>query len=493
VTARGVTRIADARRPTWIDVHAEVVAAEQVYIGSSPGYRCALDDGTGRLDLLFLGRRGVPGLHAGVGCTVSGRVAMREGRPVVWNPRYRLDPARDDVSPAGPAPAPVTADFVAGTGRFRVYLGMAPGVGKTYAMLDEGHRRAARGGDVAIGFVTTHGRPATDRLLAGLDVVPPKMVDYRGARFEEMDLDAISARHPELVLVDELAHSNVPGSGRNAKRWQDVLELLAARISVITTVNVQHIESLADVVEQMTGTLVRERVPDAVLRRADQLELVDSSPEQLRRRMLHGNIYPADHVQQALTGFFETDNLTALRELTLRFLADETDGDLPERLRRSRHDRVFQTAERVLVGVTAAHGTDAVLHRAARMATRLKADLHVVHASPPDIHDRADPVALAAVRELAERLGARWTEIQAEDPVPALMRIATDRHVTQIVVGPSRRTRWQEFLGGGSTVRRLVRLAGAAGIDVHVIAHPSDERPWLDADRPALDPPRLHP
>lgn len=474
----GVTRIADARRRTWIDVHAEIVATETVSVGSTLGYRCTLDDGTGQLDLLFLGRREMPDLHVGVGCRVSGRITMRENSPVIWNPRYRIDPARAD----GP---------VAGTGRLRIYLGMAPGVGKTYAMLDEGHRRAACGCDVAIGFVTTHGRPATDGLLAGLDVVPPKVVHYKGARFEEMDVDAILTRHPELVLVDELAHSNVPESGRNAKRWQDVFELLVADISVITTVNVQHVESLADVVEQMTGTRVGERVPDAVLRRADQVELVDSSPEQLRRRMLHGNIYPAEHVQQALTGFFETDNLTALRELTLHFLADDADGDLLEQLRRSRPRRVWQTAERVLVGVTTARDTDVVLHRAARIAARLTADLHVVHASPPDIHDRADPAALAAVRDLAERLGAQWTQIQAEDPVAALMRIATERQVTQMVVGPSRRSRWQEFLGGGSTVRRLVRLAGAAGIDVHVIAHPSDGAPWSDADHPDIDGPLL--
>jgi two-component system sensor histidine kinase KdpD len=392
------------------------------------------------------------------------------------------------TSPGG---CPSASDSVVETGRFRIYLGMAPGVGKTYAMLDEGHRRAARGCDVVIGFVTTHARPATDRLLAGLDVVPPKIVHYRSARFEEMDLDAILARRPDLVLVDELAHSNVPESGRNAKRWQDVLELLTANIGVITTVNVQHIQSLADVVEQMTGTRVRERVPDAVLRHADQVELIDSSPEQLRRRMLHGNIYPAEHVQQALTGFFETDNLTALRELTLRFLADETDGDLLEQLRRSQPNRIWQTAERVLVGVTTAHGTDVVLHRAARIAARLKADLQVVHASPADIRDRADPAALDEVRELAEQLGARWTEIKDDDPVAALMRIATERQVTQIVVGPSRRSRWQEFLGGGSTVRRLTRLAGAAGIDVHIIAHPSDDGPWLDADHAVTATPDL--
>ena len=248
-------------------------------------------------------------------------------------------------------------------GRFRVYLGMAAGVGKTYAMLDEGHRRAARGCDVVIGLVTTHDRPETEKQLHGLEVVPPKIVHYRGARFEEMDLDAILARRPDLALVDELAHSNIPGAGRNDKRWQDVVELLNANINVFTTVNVQHIQSLADVVEQMSGISVPERVPDDVLRHADQIELVDCPPELLRRRMLDGNIYPTDRVQRALAGFFATENLTALRELTQRFLADETDGDLLQQLHRSRPDLARLTAERVLVGVTAAPGTDAVLRR----------------------------------------------------------------------------------------------------------------------------------
>jgi two-component system, OmpR family, sensor histidine kinase KdpD len=488
--ARRATRIADARRPDWIDVHAGIIAAETVPVGSSSGLRCVLDDGTGQLDVLFLGRHKVPGLHVGAVCAVTGRVAMRKGRPVVWNPRYRLDGAAPEAGTAEPATTATSPNRevatrdepVAQTGRFRVYLGMAAGVGKTYAMLDEAHRRAARGRDVVIGCVTTHGRAATDRLLAGLEVVPRKTVDYRGAVFEEMDVDAILARNPDVVLVDELAHSNVPGSGRNEKRWQDVLELLRANVNVITTVNVQHIASLADVVEQITGTPVRERVPDSVLRQADQIELIDSSPEQLRRRMLHGNIYPPGRVDQALKGFFETDNLTALRELTLRFLADETDGDLLEQLRRSRPDRAWQTAERVLVGVTTAAGTDVVLQRAARIAARLKAELHVAHISAIDSRRRADAATLAAVRELAEHLGARWIQTQADDPAPALMRIATERQVTQIVLGPSHRSRWREMFDGGSTVRRLTRLAGPAGIDVHIIVRPSAAPPSLDTD-----------
>ncbi len=217
---------------------------------------------------------------------------------------------------------------VAPAGRFRLYLGAAAGVGKTCAMLDEGQRRRQRGTDIVAAFVETHGRPRTQELAAGLEVVPRKVVEYRGSTFEEMDLEAVLARKPEVALVDELAHTNVPGSGPHEKRWQDVMTLLEAGISVVSTVNIQHLESLADAVERITGVAVRERVPDWVVREADQLELIDSSPEQLRRRMVHGNIYPREKVPEALSHFFRPENLTALRELALRFVADETEDEL---------------------------------------------------------------------------------------------------------------------------------------------------------------------
>src|SRR5580692_4568289 len=242
------------------------------------------------------------------------------------------------------------AGAVEPAGHFRIYLGAAPGVGKTYAMLSEGQRRRGRGADIIAGFVESYGRPRTEELINGLEVVPRKVVEYRGSRLEEMDLDAVLRRRPKIALVDELAHTNVPGSGRNEKRWQDVLEILGAGISVITTVNIQHFESIADEVAHMTGAKVRERVPDWVVRKADQIELVDSSPEQLRRRMLHGNIYPQDRVPQALTHFFRTDNVIALRELALRFLADETDEELLEHLRRRQDGSLWETTERIMVG-----------------------------------------------------------------------------------------------------------------------------------------------
>src|SRR6202167_249434 len=260
-------------------------------------------------------------------------------------------------------------------GHFRIYLGAAPGVGKTYAMLSEGHRRLGRGADVVAAFVESYGRPLTEALVDGLEVMPRKTVDYRGTRQEEMDLDAVLRRRPGVALIDELAHTNVPGSGKNGKRWQDIQDILSAGIDVVTTVNIQHLESIADEVERMTETRVRERVPDSFVREANQIELIDSSPEQLRRRMLHGNIYPKAKVPNALTHFFRTDNLIALRELALRFVADESDEELLEHLRRhhpASPQVLWETTERIMAAVTSAPGTDVQLRRAARIALRVK-------------------------------------------------------------------------------------------------------------------------
>ena len=362
------------------------------------------------------------------------------------------------------------AGVVEAAGQFRIYLGAAAGVGKTYAMLNEGRRRRGRGTDVVIGFVECHGRQRTEDMIEGLEVVPRKKVDYRGSLLEEMNLNAVLARKPEVALIDELAHTNVPGSGEHAKRWEDVLKVLAAGINVITTVNIQHLESIADEVEHMTGAKVRERVPDWVVRKADQIELVDSSPEQLRRRMLHGNIYPKERVSTALNNFFRTDNLIALRELALRFLADETDDELVEYLRQHESKVVWETCERVMVAVTAVPGTDGLLRRAARMASRLKAELDVLHVAASDATRPGDGKAMEKLRELAADVGARWHEVQGDDPSRAIATFAQEHQVTQIVIGSSQRSRWQQLTGGGSNVARVIREAGALGIDVHVIA-----------------------
>ncbi|MCU1490207.1 MAG: osmosensitive channel signal transduction histidine kinase, sensor subunit KdpD [Acidimicrobiaceae bacterium] len=353
-------------------------------------------------------------------------------------------------------------------GRFRIYLGAVAGVGKTWAMLDEGWRRHERGRDVVVGFVETHGRAHTAEQLRDLEVIPRRKVEYRGASFEEMDLEAVLARKPEIVLIDELAHTNVPGSGRNAKRFQDVLECLEAGIAVISTVNVQHLESIADAVETITGVAIRERVPDWVVRSADQLELVDSSPEQLRRRMLHGNIYPAEKVPAALSGFFRQENLTALRELALRYVADETEDQLLAFLASHHTPEVWETTERIMVAVTGAPGSGGVLRRAARIAARLKADLHAVHVTgDAERADEAKP--LAEARQVALDVGAHWHTVGADDPARGLVSFAREHQVTQIVLGSSRRSRIQE-LTSGSVVSRVLRFAGEAGIDVHVIA-----------------------
>lgn len=375
-----------------------------------------------------------------------------------------------------------SASVVEPVGPFRIYLGVAAGVGKTYAMIDEGRRRHDRGTDVVVGFCECHGRRLTEERLAGLEVVSRKVVDYRGSTFEEMDLDAVLARRPKVVLVDELAHTNVPGSGRHEKRWQDVLEILDAEIEVITTVNIQHLESLADAVEQMTGTRVRERVPDWVVRKANQIEFIDSSPEQLRRRMLHGHIYPPEKVPQALTHFFQTDNLIALRELALRFLADETEEELLDHLQRHQAQIVWETTERIMVGVTAAPGTDTLLRRAARIASRARGELDVVHVVSGDVETTGKQKGLDSLHELTAALGARWHEVQGGDPAKALIEFASQHQTTQIVIGSSRRSRWQKLLGPGSNVRRIIREAGAVGIDVHVIAR--GELPAADLAMP---------
>ncbi|MGO9206909.1 MAG: universal stress protein [Candidatus Limnocylindrales bacterium] len=354
------------------------------------------------------------------------------------------------------------------TGRFRVYLGAAAGVGKTCAMLDEGWRRFQRGTDVVVGFVETHKRTYTMEQIRDLPVVPRKQVEYRNSVWEEMDVDAVIARRPELALIDELAHTNVPGSGRHEKRWEDVLEILDAGIAVISTVNVQHIESLADAVERITGVGVRERVPDWVVRRADQIELIDSSADQLRRRMLHGNIYPDNNVPSALSGFFRTENLVALRELSLRFVADETEEELLEYLRsHGAAGELWETTERIMVAVTGAPGNAAVIRRAARIASRIKADLIAVHVLSGDAD--ATQASTAELEELVKAVGGRWQTLEGDDVAKTIFAAAIDQQITQIVVGTSRLTRWQSMTRG-SVIQQILRMASENDIDLHVIA-----------------------
>jgi two-component system sensor histidine kinase KdpD len=343
----------------------------------------------------------------------------------------------------------------------RVYLGAAPGVGKTYAMLSEGRRRKDRGTSVVVAWAETYGRPLTAKALEGLDLVPPLAVTYRGRSFDEMDTRAVVERHSEVALVDELAHTNIPGS-RRAKRWEDVLDLLVAGIEVITTVNVQHIESLNDVVADISGIRQRETVPDWVVDLADQIELVDMSPHALRRRMMHGNVYPDPRKAEiALQRFFTTENLTALRELALMRVANQVDESLLASWSKS---KVPETRERVLVCVSRQELSGDLVRRGARIAQRARGELLVVHVR--EGHDRGAPW-LKDVARLTQDLGGTFDVIDSDEPVDAVLGFAYRQFVTQILVGEPLRSRWQELLRG-SFVDRLIRKA--TNIDIHVIA-----------------------
>jgi two-component system, OmpR family, sensor histidine kinase KdpD len=368
-------------------------------------------------------------------------------------------------------------------GDLRVYLGAAPGVGKTYAMLAEARRRRARGTDVVIGLLESHGRRLTEQMADGLERVPRRHVDYRGCQLTEMDLDAVLARRPRVVLVDELAHTNAPGSP-NAKRWQDVEELLAAGIDVIATLNIQHLESLADVVEHITGVRRGDTIPDEVVRRANQVELVDMTPEALRRRMIHGNVYPPDRVEVALTHYFRPGNLTALRELALLWVADRVEEGLQRY--RAEHDinTSWDTRERIMVALTGEPEGEALLRRAARIAARTPgSDLLAVHVVRDDGLAVAEPGSLAAQRALVESLGGSYHRLLGDDVAQTLVEFASAESVTQIVLGASRRNQLLAVVVGDNVGPRVVRSCGQ--IDVHIVTHQSASPP----PRPAL--PRL--
>jgi two-component system sensor histidine kinase KdpD len=371
-------------------------------------------------------------------------------------------------------------------GKLRIYLGSAPGVGKTYKMLEEAQRRVERGADVVIALVETHGRPQTVAMAQGLPVVPPLTRVYRDREFQEMDLDAVLARHPQVALVDELAHTNVPG-GRHAKRWQDVQELLDAGIEVIATLNIQHLESLNDVVQRITGVPQRETVPDEVVRAADQIELVDMSPESLRRRLAHGNVYAAHKIDAALGNYFRVGNLTALRELALLWVADRVDEGL-QRYREEHHiDKVWEARERVVVSLPGNESGELLIRRAARIASRSSrgggagAELLAVHIARSDgLATGTSPTALAAQRHLVESLGGSYHSIVGDDVPRALLEFARAQNATQLVLGTSRRSRLNRFLTGRGIGETTIALSG--DIDVHMVTHQEPEqrgrRPW---------------
>jgi len=426
-----------------------------------------------------------------------------EGRP---NPeellaRYSL---RDSDLAATPLPQPSTANkptteeagsghYPRPRGRLRIYLGSAAGVGKTYAMLNEGHRRESRGTDVVVGYIETHGRSQTQAQLGDLEVVPRKKVTYRGVTLEEMDTGTIIARHPQVALIDELAHTNVPGS-KHAKRYQDVEELLDAGINVVATLNIQHLESLNDLVTSLTGVRVRETLPDGILDQAEEVELIDISPYALRQRMKHGNIYPPERIEPALNNFFREGNLTALRELSLRRTAEKTEEQLQEYLNEHQITQARSASERVLVGFDARPHTREVIRDAWRLAHGLHADLIAVFIEPEGYlafssklirllkygreTKKRREIALRHLEEhvmLAEDLGAEVIRAKSRDIARTLVEIAHERQVTQIVLGQPSRSWWEELLRG-SIINRLLRLR--TEIDIHLVPRTRDEEEW---------------
>ncbi len=357
-------------------------------------------------------------------------------------------------------------------GELRIHLGAAPGVGKTFAVLGEAHRRRERGTDVVAGLVETHGREKTATLLEGLEVVPRRRMSHRGLDVEEMDVDAVLARRPEVAVVDELAHTNAPGS-RNEKRWQDVEELLEAGIDVLSTVNVQHLESLNDVVEGITGVRQRETVPDEVVRRAEQVELVDITPEALRRRLAHGNVYAAHRVDAALGNYFRVGNLTALRELALLWVADQVDVALQRYRSEKEITDTWETRERVVAAITGGPESETLIRRARRIAVRAGAELLVVHVLRGDGLSGVTPGNVARSRKITEDVGATFHSVVGDDVPTALLEFARGVNATQLVLGTSRRSRVARTFdeGVGATV---VQHSGA--IDVHMVTHDESRR-----------------
>ncbi|MFD3758201.1 ATP-binding protein [Streptomyces sp. NPDC058622] len=356
-----------------------------------------------------------------------------------------------------------------GRGKLRIYLGAAPGVGKTYAMLSEAHRRVERGTDCVVGFVEHHSRPRTEVMLHGLEMVERREIEYRGSTFTEMDVGAILSRRPAVALVDELAHTNVPGS-RNAKRWQDVEELLQAGIDVVSTVNIQHLESLGDVVETITGVRQRETVPDEVARRADQIELVDMSPQALRRRMAHGNVYKPDKVDAALSNYFRPGNLTALRELALLWVADRVDEYLQEYRGEHNIRSTWQARERIVVGLTGGPEGRTLIRRAARLAEKgAGGEVLAVYIAASDGLTSASPKELAVQRTLVEDLGGTFHHVIGDSVPDALLEFARGCNATQIVLGVSRRRSWQSVFSPG--VSATVARESGPDLDVHIVTH----------------------
>src|SRR5580692_7943812 len=354
-------------------------------------------------------------------------------------------------------------------GGFKLFLGYAPGVGKTFSMMSEGIRRHARGEDVVVGVVETHGRKGIAELIPQIEVVPRQKLDYKGTVFEEMDVDAIIARRPQVALVDELAHTNIPGS-KHRKRYEDVLEILGAKIDVISTVNIQHIESVAPTVNAITGVVVRETVPDWVLQLSQETVMVDLTPEALQNRMRRGDIYHKEKVEQALRNFFRRGNLIALRELALRQVAEQVDRTLSSYLDEKDIQQNWAVRERIAVCISANPRAQYLLARAARLARRMDAELYAVHVDLEG-NGKLNEKALEANLQFAESLGAKPVRLKGKSVADAAAQFVREKHVTQMIFGRSAGEGWRK-LRYLNAINRFLRDAPA--VDVHIVTQESD-------------------
>jgi two-component system sensor histidine kinase KdpD len=356
-------------------------------------------------------------------------------------------------------------------GLFKLFLGYAPGVGKTFSMLSEALRRHSRGEDVAIGFIETHGRKGVEELAEQMESVPRKKIEYKGTLFDEMDVDAILARHPAVVLVDELAHTNIPGS-KHRKRYEDVQELLAAKIDVISTLNIQHIESIAPVVRSITGIIVRETVPDWVPLTASETVMVDLTPEALQNRMKRGDVYSPEKVERSLKNFFRRGNLIALRELALRQVAEQVDRSLESYMEAQDIRKNWGVRERLAVCISANPAGQYLIARGARMARRMDAELYVLHVDREFGPRESNQNALTANLRFAESLGAKVVRLKGKSVADAVADFVRTKHITQVIFGRAPLRDWRKYLYL-SAVHRFLRESPA--VDVHIVTQEAED------------------
>jgi two-component system sensor histidine kinase KdpD len=350
-------------------------------------------------------------------------------------------------------------------GIFKLFLGYAPGVGKTYNMLSEGIRRNSRGEDVVIGVAESHGRKGVIELASKLEAVPQRTLEYKGAQFEEMDVDAILARNPQVVLVDELAHTNIEGSKHN-KRYEDVMDLLDAKIDVLSTMNVQHIESLIPMVQSITGVRVRETVPDWVMQRVTEIVLADLTPEALQTRMRRGDIYPLERADRALGNFFRPANLIALRELALQQVARAVDRSLESYLEKEGEHRSVGVRERIAVCISSSPAAQYLIARAGRMSQRIDAELYVIYVDIGVDESPQDQRSLTQNIKFAENLGAKIARTKGKSVAEEVAKVVREKHITQVVFGRSAQTGWRRYLYL-SVIHKFLR--DAPPVDVHIV------------------------